>query len=455
MELGDDYVEEVTGGNGDDEITSSEHEGGNLPRKNPFIQYCQEQTKMATKFLQKNKVELTEELRKRMTKIVAKDWKALPMKKRKQSAAQKWYSEDLIIPLLTDNVQPEKWEHQQNHNKIVKNLYVDSDKAHLLITMGNSRSNAVCQLDEEACSESVSMISVRGPKAEVNLAINVMRDEETRLILAIAIRNRDKVKEKRYTAGQVDIRIKRELIADRLKQGKKPKEIMKELECGEKLVYKVKKMVMNGESLAPKTSPGRPRKVTAEFLSTMCSTYGADPFHSYAKTAEENGVCRSTVGKAVRELGMKSYIRRVRCLISTTAREKRVERCEDLIEWYEEYGKSTVTIFSDKKLWTVDPSRNRQNQRCVARSPAEVIPFYKTKNATNIMMLGVVGSDGQKMPPYFFEKKSGGGGINQEVYIKALEDAVLPWIKATYEDKNICYVFQQVNYPLLYKYEYW
>ena len=92
MELGDDYVEEVTGGNGDDEITSSEHEGGNLPRKNPFIQYCQEQTKMATKFLQKNKVELTEELRKRMTKIVAKDWKALPMKKQKQSAAQTMFN---------------------------------------------------------------------------------------------------------------------------------------------------------------------------------------------------------------------------------------------------------------------------------------------------------------------------------------------------------------------------
>ena len=64
-------------------------------------------------------------------------------------------------------------------------------------------------------------------------------------------------------------------------------------------------------------------------------------------------------------------------------------------------------------------------------------------------MLGVVGSDGQRMPPYFFEKKSDGSGINQETYIDVLEKHVLPWIKATYEDKNIAYVWQQVRFPLL------
>ena len=229
--------------------------------------------------------------------------------------------------------------------------------------------------------------------AEVNLAINLMLDEETRLILAIAIRKRSQ--EKKYTAGEVDIIIKRNMIADRLKQGKKPKEIMQEFQCSDKLVYRVKKLIMKGESLVPKSSPGRPRKITSEFLSAMCSTFGADPFHSYTKTAQENGVCKATVSKAIRELGMKHYIRRVRCLISTSAREKRVERAEDLLEWYEEHGEDTVTIFSDEKKWTVDPSCNKQNMRCVARSPAEVIPQYKSKNASNIMMLGVVGSDGQ------------------------------------------------------------
>ena len=95
MELSDDVFEDS--GDGDDMTTSEieqsrdahECEAGEPKRsQNPYIKYCQEQKKIATKFLQKNKVELTEELRKRMTKVVAKDWKALPVKKRKQSAAQ-------------------------------------------------------------------------------------------------------------------------------------------------------------------------------------------------------------------------------------------------------------------------------------------------------------------------------------------------------------------------------
>ena len=123
---------------------------------------------------------------------------------------------------------------------------------------------------------------------------------------------------------------------------------MKELDCSDKLVYRVKKMMMKGESLAPKTSPGRPRKANADFLSALCSIYGADPFHTYSKTAQETGVSKMTVSRGIKDLGMKPYIRRVRCLISTSAREKRVERCEDLIEWIEKEGKSTVIIFSDK-----------------------------------------------------------------------------------------------------------
>ena len=104
-------------------------------------------------------------------------------------------------------------------------------------------------------------------------------------------------------------------------------------------------------------------------------------------------------------------------MVSANGKQKRLERCEDLIEWLNEHP-STIIIFSDKKLWTVEPHRNRQTNRCVARSPAEVPPMYKAKNPASIMMLGVVGSDGTKMPPYFFEKTSDGGGINQDTYIK-------------------------------------
>ena len=59
------------------------------------------------------------------------------------------------------------------------------------------------------------------------------------------------------------------------------------------------------------------------------------------------------------------------------------------------------------------------------------------------MMLGVVGSDGACMPPFFFEKNPEGGGINQDTYLQAMEQHVYPWIQRTYEDLDVAYIFQQ------------
>ena len=52
------------------------------------------------------------------------------------------------------------------------------------------------------------------------------------------------------------------------------------------------------------------------------------------------------------------------------------------------------------------------------------------------MMLGVVGADGKKMPPFFFEKRSDKGGIDQDIYIQVMKDHVLPWIQENYEDQG-------------------
>ena len=311
MELSDDVFEDS--GDGDD-ITTSEieqsHEAQEPKRsQNPFIKYCQDQRKVAAEYLEKCNVELTEELSKKMMKVVAEDWKALPTKERKQSASQKWYSEEFLLPLFTDNLKEEdiaeQWEQWQQKRPIQKNIVVDKDVAELLVTLGNSRSHATCTLEEpDVSNPAVLMVTVRGPQAEVNLAINVMLDEETRLILAINNAVVPKLKEKRFTTGQVNFQIKRQQIADRLKEGKRIPKICKELNCSDTLVYKVKKMIENNESLAPKTAPGGTRIRNKEFLRNICAMYGADPFMSFTKGAEELGVDRTTVGSAVRELGM-------------------------------------------------------------------------------------------------------------------------------------------------------
>ena len=58
------------------------------------------------------------------------------------------------------------------------------------------------------------------------------------------------------------------------------------------------------------------------------------------------------------------------------------------------------------------------------------------------MMLGVIGSDGSKMPPIWFEK---GYRLTAAHYRDLLEKKVLPWIRKTV--KTAKYVFQQDGAP--------
>ena len=99
---------------------------------------------------------------------------------------------------------------------------------------------------------------------------------------------------------------------------------------------------------------------------------------------------------------------------------------------------STVKIFSEKKNFTVDQARNRQNDRAVVKRGTPVPPICHTKHPAHLMVLGIVGSDGQKMPLYFFEE-----GLR--VGAKALRYHVLPWLRKAYPKGN--YVVQQDGAP--------
>ena len=58
------------------------------------------------------------------------------------------------------------------------------------------------------------------------------------------------------------------------------------------------------------------------------------------------------------------------------------------------------------------------------------------------MILGIVGSDGKKMPPYLFNQ---GEKIGADVYYRVLRYTVLPWLKANYPEGN--YVWTQDGAP--------
>ena len=54
--------------------------------------------------------------------------------------------------------------------------------------------------------------------------------------------------------------------------------------------------------------------------------------------------------------------------------------------------------------------------------------MFRTKHPAQVMVLGVVASDGRKMDPFFFKPNE---KIGTEAYYKALRWTILPWLRPT------------------------
>ncbi|QQP48999.1 Putative transposable element [Caligus rogercresseyi] len=63
-----------------------------------------------------------------------------------------------------------------------------------------------------------------------------------------------------------------------------------------------------------------------------------------------------------------------------------------------------VVFFSDEKTFTVDPVYNKQNDRviCFGNVSNVIRSVSKTQHPASVMMLGIVASTGDKMPPIWF-----------------------------------------------------
>jgi hypothetical protein len=148
------------------------------------------------------------------------------------------------------------------------------------------------------------------------------------------------------------------------------------------------------------------------------------------------------------DLGMKSRAVVTKNRITEVQKGTRVERSRKILNWIKKpENAKKVRIFSDEKLFCVDPVLNRRNSRYISAERVENVPSSvkfspATKMPQKIMMLGVISSDGKKCPPIFINSNE---KINAERYCQLLRDHVIPWIKATY--KKGTFVFQQDGAP--------
>jgi len=74
-------------------------------------------------------------------------------------------------------------------------------------------------------------------------------------------------------------------------------------------------------------------------------------------------------------------------------------------------------------MFTVDAVVNRRNDRYLAKSIADFEGTFRTKHPAQIMVLGVLASDGKKMLAHFFKSEE---RVGAEVYYKVLRYHVLP-----------------------------
>ena len=121
-------------------------------------------------------------------------------------------------------------------------------------------------------------------------------------------------------------------------------------------------------------------------------------------------------------------------------RKRRLERCRRLLK----SNGNRILIFSDEKTFTVDPVINKQNDRVVSfgQDISTVRYVTTTKHPASVMMLGVVASNGEKMPPVWFKA---GYRLSAEDYKNILSTKVLPWVSKITNKKD--YVFQQDDAP--------
>ena len=142
-----------------------------------------------------------------------------------------------------------------------------------------------------------------------------------------------------------------------------------------------------------------------------------------SKLAQKRSVSPNTISRAVKEdLGEKSYVRRVRNLLTTRSRALRGERCPKLLNHLKHRG-GHVRVFVDEKKFFIDEVTNRQNIRVIAFGPSEVPNVMQSKNPASVIVFAAVASDGKVMPPHFTEA---GLKINTAEHLKILKDVLMP-----------------------------
>ncbi|UYV75727.1 hypothetical protein LAZ67_13001155, partial [Cordylochernes scorpioides] len=234
-----------------------------------------------------------------------------------------------------------------------------------------------------------------------------------------------------------------------LRAGRSPKEIVDFLKLPKTTIYRVKKQFdeadSNKEGIATRKKHSRrsDRVRGEEFVKNVKEKIDGNPGKSMRAIAKEMDVGSITIVRTIHEdLGLKSYALRKGQLLTENMKNNRKGKTAALLNNLKHDSFGMLRFFSDEKNFDVDQKVNPRNDRWICKDPSEIPVVMHTKFPASVMVLGVISSEGDVMPPHFFEK---GLRMNADTYINVLETVVKPWMDMVAAGRK--YVFQQDSAP--------
>ncbi|UYV79842.1 hypothetical protein LAZ67_18000896, partial [Cordylochernes scorpioides] len=217
-----------------------------------------------------------------------------------------------------------------------------------------------------------------------------------------------------------------------LRAGRSPKEIVDFLKLPKTTIYRVKKQFdeadSNKEGIATRKKHSRrsDRVRGEEFVKNVKEKIDGNPGKSMRAIAKEMDVGSMTIVRTIHEdLGLKSYALRKGQLLTENMKNNRKGKAAALLNNLKHDSFGMLRFFSDEKNFDVDQKVNPRNDRWICKDPSEIPVVMHTKFPASVMVLGVISSEGDVMPPHFFEK---GLRMNADTYINVLETVVKPWM---------------------------
>jgi len=243
---------------------------------------------------------------------------------------------------------------------------------------------------------------------------------------------------------------KRQAIVALFLAGKRPKEIFRvltPLHVGERLIFRTIKRYKETGSTKKRYGGGTPRTATSQKnVKKIRECLRRNPRRSAHKMARNMDISRTSVRRILKHrLGVKAYkIRKVHAL-SEKHRKVRVERSKALLERHAR-GMLPNVIFSDEKIFTIDQSVNKQNDRVYLEGRCEEnsdhLQVTRCQAPAAVMVWGGVSASGRS-PLVILPQ---GVKVNGPVYREqVLEGALRPWAECHFDGQP--FTFQQDSAP--------